>query len=82
VLSSPIPNLYDPTDRAWVFTPIPSLAKCAGEVSDMAFDSSDYFHVAIRTQNQVLKYDPTFQNSTLWKSAMTDNPEFLLYIVD
>ena len=83
VLSSPIPNPYDPSAPVWVFTsPATSLSNLPGAVSDMAFDSTGSFHVAIRTKNQVLKFDPTFKSSTPWPAQMTDNPEFLLYIPD
>jgi hypothetical protein len=82
VLSSPLPNPYDPTAPVWVLTPIPSLSNLPGDVSDMAFDSAGSFHVAIRTKNQVIKYDATFENPVPWASAMTDSPEFLLYVPD
>lgn len=82
VLSSPLPNPYDPTASVWVLTPIPSLSNLPGDVSDMAFDSAGSFHVAIRTKNQVLKYDASFENPVPWASAMTDSPEFLLYVPD
>jgi hypothetical protein len=82
VLSSPLPNPYDPTAPVWVLTPIPSLSNLPGDVSDMAFDSAGSFHVAIRTKNQVIKYDASFENPVPWASAMTDSPEFLLYVPD
>jgi hypothetical protein len=82
VFSSPIPNPYDPNAPAWVFTPISSLGTLPGAVSGMAFDSAGCFHVAVRTKNQVLKFDATFSNPTPWPAKMTDNPEFLLYIPD
>lgn len=82
VLSSPLPNPYDWTAPVWVLTPIPSLSNLPGDVSDMAFDSAGSFHVAIRTKNQVLKFDASFENPVPWVSAMTDSPEFLLYVPD
>jgi hypothetical protein len=82
VFSSPIPNPYDPAAPMWVFTPIASIGTLAGDVSDMAFDSGGNFHVAIRTTNEVLKFDSSFSNPTPWPAKMTDNPEFLLYVPD
>ncbi len=85
VLSSPVPNPYDPNAPVWVFTPVEfSPALPAGKsVSGMAFDSQGNFHVAIRTKNLVMKYDSTFSNGVNWVSTpMPDNPEFLLYIPD
>jgi hypothetical protein len=85
VLSSPVPNPYDPTAPGWVFTPInfsPALPK--GEsVSGMAFDKHGNFHVAIRTKKQVMKYDSKFKHGTQWLAdPLPDFPEFLLYVPD
>ena len=83
VLSSPIPNPYDPNAPIWVFTPVSlSPAVPSGEsVSGMAFDGEGNFHVAIRTNNTVMKYDSSFSNGVQWVSTpMPDNPEFLLYL--
>jgi hypothetical protein len=85
VLSSPVPNPYDPNAPVWVFTPLEfSPALPAGKsVSGMAFDSQGNFHVAIRTKNLVVKYDSKFSNGVNWVSTpMPDNPEFLLYVPD
>jgi hypothetical protein len=85
VLSSPVPNPYDPNAPDWVFTPVefsPALPK--GEaVSGMAFDKHGNFHVAIRKAKQVMKYDSTFSHGTEWRTdPLPDFPEFLLYVPD
>src|SRR5205085_8770026 len=81
VLSSPVPNPYDPQAPVWVFTPVALSPAPAGAVSGMAFDSQGNFHVAVRTKNLVVKYDANFQHGTNWISTpMPDNPEFLLYL--
>ena len=83
VLSSPIPNPYDPDAPVWVFAPVTlSPALPSGEsVSGIAFDGQGNFNVAIRTNNTVMKYDSSFSNGVQWVSTpMPDNPEFLLYI--
>src|SRR5436853_1222925 len=85
VLSSPIPNPYDPNAPIWIFSPVQlSPAIPSGEsVSGIAFDGSGNFHVAIRTKNTVIKYDSRFSNGIPWASTpMPDNPEFLLYVAD
>jgi hypothetical protein len=81
VFSSPVPNPYDPTAPAWVFTPVPLSPAPGGSVSGMAFDGAGNFHVAVRTKNTVMKYGPDFGGGVEWKSVpMPDNPEFLLYV--
>lgn len=81
VLSSPLPNPYDPAAPNWVFTPVTLSPKPGGSVSGMAFDSQGNFHVAVRTKNLVIKYDAQFSNGVNWVSTpMPDNPEFLLYV--
>lgn len=81
VLSSPVPNPYDPADPIWAFTPLELSPKPNGSVSGMAFDSKGNFHVAVRTKNLVIKYDADFSNGVNWVSIpMPDNPEFLLYV--
>ena len=81
VLSSPVPNPYDPNAPVWVFTPLALSPAPTGAVSSVAFDSKGNFHVAVRTKNLVIKYDAKFNNGVNWVSTpMPDNPEFLLYV--
>jgi hypothetical protein len=81
VLSSPVPNPYDPDAPTWVFTPVALSPAPGGAVSGMAFDAAGNFHIAVRTNNLVMKYDAQFGNGVEWVSTpMPDNPEFLLYV--
>src|ERR1043166_4788082 len=81
VLSSPVPNPYDPDAPPWVFTPVALSPAPGGAVSGMAFDAAGNFHIAVRTNNLVMKYDAQFGNGVEWVSTpMPDNPEFLLYV--
>jgi hypothetical protein len=81
VLSSPVPNPYDPGTPTWVFKPLALSPAPGGSVSGMAFDAAGNFHVAVRTKNLVMKYDSQFSNGVEWVSTpMPDNPEFLLYV--
>ena len=81
VLSSPMPNPYDPNAPVWVFTPLALSPAPTGAVSGMAYDSKGNFHVAVRTKNLVIKYDAKLNNGVNWVSTpMPDNPEFLLYV--
>ncbi len=78
VLSSNIPNPYDPNVAAWVFEPVLTLGS-SDSASGMAFDSSGNFYVADRSTNTVYVYDQDFKLNYAWP-AMQDNPEFLLYM--
>ena len=78
VLSSPVPNPYDSDAAAWVFEPLISLGS-SDSASGMAFDSSGNFYVANRSSMKVHVYSSKFQPLQTWP-AMTDNPEFLLYM--
>jgi hypothetical protein len=84
VLSSPVPNPYDPNAPDWVFTPVKFSPKLpAGAISGMAFDNQGNFHVAIRTKKRIMKYDSNFSHGTKWLAdPLPDFPEFLLYVPD
>ncbi|HWT03092.1 MAG TPA: hypothetical protein VN256_22770 [Pyrinomonadaceae bacterium] len=88
VLSSPVPNFFDPKVN-WAFNAVSLSPPLPGDqpVSGMAFDNSGNFHVAVRSTEsgevpQVWKYDSSFSNGAPWPATMPDNPEFLLHIPD
>ena len=85
VYSSPVPNPTDPNAPAWDFEPVNLQPPVPSDqsVSGMAFDADGNFHVAVRTNSTVWKYDSSFASGVEWACGeMPDQPEFLLYVAD
>jgi hypothetical protein len=50
-----------------------------GEVSGMCFTGAGVFYVAVRTKNEIYRFDAGFQNGQPLLSGLPDNPEFVVW---